>query len=194
MGKLTERVVKQLEKKGHKVKPRWDRTWFLTKIQDLRITASSIMKDRENLRGKSIIGRFFFFYYDAKTKEKLKYWDKFPLTIPIEMYDDGFLGLNFHYVAPSVRIKLLSLLMQYATTNKLEEHTRIRLSYPIIKQTAALYKATPCIKRYLWSHVKSRFLELDATDWNAAMQLPLQQFQKSSEQQVWADSAAQGRN
>lgn len=193
MGNLTTRVRNQLEKKGHKVTPRWDRSWFLTKIKDLRITRSSLFEDREKLRDRTIIGRFYLFNYDPKTKEDLPYYDRFPLTIPIAMYGDGFLGLNFHYIAPNVRIQLLSKLMAYANTPKLTERTRLELSYPIIRAAANLYKATPCIKRYLWSHVRSRFLELDPTDWNAAMQLPTQQFVKATDHAVWNNSAAQSK-
>jgi hypothetical protein len=109
------------------------------------------------------------------------------------MYNDGFLGLNFHYVAPQVRVNLLSTLMQYATNTTLDERTRLKLSYPLIKQSASLFKATPCIKRYLWSHVRSRFLELDASDWNSAMQLPFQQFKKADDKTIWKDSSSGGK-
>lgn len=188
MGQIQTRILKQLEKKGIKVTPRWDRTWFLTKLRDLRITRSSIFEDSQRLRNKTIIGRFYFFHYDPKTKDTLEYYDRFPLTIPIEMYPDGFLGLNFHYIAPQVRLKLLKELMQYATDPKLDEQTRLRLSYPLIRRTAGIYQTSSCIKRYLWTHVRSRFMELDGTDWNAAMQLPFQQFTGATAEQVWKNS------
>jgi hypothetical protein len=193
MGLIQDRIVTQLKKQGHKVQPRWDRTWFLNKLRNLKITRSSIFEDTQRLKNRTIIGKFYFFQYDPKTKDTLPYYDRFPLTIPIEMYNDGFLGLNFHYVAPQVRVNLLSTLMQYATNTTLDERTRLKLSYPLIKQSASLFKATPCIKRYLWSHVRSRFLELDASDWNSAMQLPFQQFKKADDKTIWKDSSSGGK-
>ncbi len=188
MGMLRTKIEEALAKKKLTLTKRPSRMWLLEMIKKLKITSQSIMKDRERLRNKTILGRFYFFFYDPKTKEKMKYYDKFPLVIPIFMYPDGFLGLNFHYVYPLVRLKLLSKLMLYASNHRLDERTRIRLSYPIIKETSSLFRATPCIKRYLWSHVRSRFMELESADWKMAMTLPVQQFMKEKATTVWAES------
>lgn len=185
---LRAKIEKQLDKKNLKLSRTPSRQWLVQKMKDLRITASSIMQDRERLRERTIIGRFYFFYYDPKTKDKLKYYDKFPLVIPIERYDNGFLGLNFHYVYPLVRLQLLTKLMAYASNKKMNEKTRLKLSYPVIAHVTALYRATPCIKRYLWTHVKSRFMEIEARDWRMALTLPVQQFVKSTAQRVWDES------
>lgn len=186
--RLRSQIEAQLKQKRIKLNNNPTRAWLIQKMKDLKITSSTILYDRERLRGRTIIGRFYFYRYDAKTKDKLKYWDKFPITIPIEMYDDGFLGLNFHYVYPLVRLQLLSKLMNYASNHRLDERTRLRLSYPIIKNVSSLFRATPCIKRYLWTHVRSRFLEVDAKDWKMALTLPVQQFQKAPALQVWKES------
>ncbi len=185
---LRQLVAKKLQKQNLSIPKNLTRQWLIQKMKDIRITSASIMKDREMLRGRTIIGRFYFFQYDPKTKDKLKYYDKFPIAIPIEMYDNGFLGLNFHYVYPLVRLQLLTKLMQYASNRKMDERTRLRLSYPIIKNVGGLYKATPCIKRYLWDHVRSRFLEIQAPDWKIALSLPVQQFVKEKAPNVWKES------
>ena len=44
------------------------------------------------------IGRLNMFLYDPKYKDKLPYYDVFPLVLPIQRYSDGFLGINFHYL------------------------------------------------------------------------------------------------
>ena len=46
-----------------------------------------------------------------KLKNKLPYYDRFPLTLPIEQYSDGFLGINLHYLSILMRIRLLDRLM-----------------------------------------------------------------------------------
>lgn len=188
MGYLFNRIEKELDKEGLKPGTNAARSWLLKKIKDLTPTRAQLLKDRESLRDKTIVGRFFFFYYDPKLKLKLPYYDRFPLTIPIELYHDGFLGLNFHYVHPNVRLKLLTMMLKYATNTKMDESTRLRLTYPTLKSAANLYMATPCIKRYLWTQVRSRFLQLDANEWDIAMLLPLQQFKKAQPEEVYEES------
>ena len=43
-------------------------------------------------------GEMYMFYYDAKHKDTLPYWDRFPLVFPFSKVKDGFLGLNLHYL------------------------------------------------------------------------------------------------
>ena len=47
------------------------------------------------------------FVYDPKYKKTLPYYDTFPLVLPLERYNDGFLGLNFHYLPIPLRVRLL---------------------------------------------------------------------------------------
>ena len=54
-------------------------------------------------------GRLNLFFYDPKFKEKLPYYDTFPLVLPFETIRGGFLGINFHYLAPVVRFSLLNI-------------------------------------------------------------------------------------
>ena len=92
--RLIDRIKESLAKEGYEPRTRLARTWLKSKIPALRPTSNTLMRDRERLKNKSIIGRMYFYYYDPKTKDSLPYYDKFPLVIPIERYPDGFLGLN----------------------------------------------------------------------------------------------------
>ena len=146
------------------------------------------MRDRERLKNQSIIGRMYFYYYDPKTKDSLPYYDRFPLVIPIERYSDGFLGLNLHYIHPKRRIILLDKLSTILTDHRYDEGTRLRISYDFLKRASRIYEATPCIKRYLSSHVQSRFLEITADEWDIAVMLPVESFAKATASKVWSDS------
>ena len=125
-------------------------------------------------RDNTVIGKMYFFKYDAKWKATLPIWDKFPLVLPIERYKNGFLGLNLHYLRYEERAILLGRLFQYRTNNKLDATTRLRLSYDLINQTRRLGIARPCIKRYLWSHVRSKFIEIVPQEWPMAIELPVE--------------------
>jgi hypothetical protein len=61
------------------------------------------------------IGKMYSFVYDPKTKEQLPYYDIYPLVFPIEYYNDGFLGINLHYLPPVLRARLMDAL--YETIN-----------------------------------------------------------------------------
>ena len=47
------------------------------------------------------------FFYDPKFKKTLPYYDTFPLVLPLETYNDGFLGINMHYLPIPLRVNLL---------------------------------------------------------------------------------------
>jgi hypothetical protein len=188
MATIIDNVNQRLSRLGYINGSRDARTWLRTKVNSLKATPSALMSDRERLRSQSIIGRMYFYYYDPKTKDQLKYYDKFPLVIPIERYGDGFLGLNLHYVEPKVRFILLDKLSAYTNNKMYDETTRLRLSYQTLKSASSIFEATPCIKRYLYSHVKSRFLEINANEWDIAAILPVESFEKKSKEHVFNES------
>jgi hypothetical protein len=189
--KLIDRIKESLAKDGLTPRTNASRQWLRAKVKDLKPTPQSMMNDRERLKQKSFIGRMYFYYYDPKTKDRLPYYDTFPLVIPIERYDDGFLGLNLHYIHTKHRIILLDKLSDTLTNDKYDEKTRLRISYPHLQASSRIFEATPCIKRYLFSHIQSRFLEISADEWDIAVMLPVEQFQKASKTKVFYDSRKQ---
>ena len=133
-----------------------------------------IRANDERSRDNTIIGRLYFFAYDPKWKDKLSKYDKFPMVFPIELYGDGFLGLNLHYLGVAERQKLLGKLMDYASNQKMNKTTKLKLSYDLIQSTRSLNTlARPCIKRYLFSHCRSRFIQIYANEFDKAIQLPV---------------------
>ena len=126
-----------------------------------------------------------FFFYDPKYKNELPYYDRFPLVMQIESYNDGFLGLNFHYLSIPMRLKLLSVITEYATDDRMDENTKIRLTWNRIKRNPMV---KPTVKRYLADHVKGTFRRIDAEEMMVAVLLPVQMFVRARETQVYADS------
>ena len=164
------------------------RTWLQAKINNLNPTKQALMSDRNRLKNNAIIGKMYFYFYDPKTKDKLPYYDRFPLVLPIEQYNDGFLGLNLHYIHPKQRIILLDKLSEFANNDKFDKTTKLRLSYDLLAASSRLFEHQPCIKRYLFSHIESRFLEISADEWDIAALLPMESFVKASTSKVYADS------
>jgi len=188
MAYLIDRINQQLAKEG--IKPRTDaaRTWLRQEVANLNPSRSALMRDREKLRNRTMIGRMYFYFYDPKHKATLPYYDRFPLVLPVERYADGFLGLNLHYIHPKQRIILLDKLSDFATNSKYDETTRLRLTYATLASATKAFEATPCIKRYLFNHVESRFLEITADKWDIAALLPFEYFVGASKSKVFRDS------
>ncbi len=188
MAYLLDRIKESLAKEGYTPRSSAARQWLKAKVGELRPTPAALMRDRERLKDKSIIGKMYFFFYDPKTKDSLPYYDRFPLVIPIERYSDGFLGLNLHYIHPRQRIILLDKLSKTATNKNFDDKTKLRLSYEYLKAASSTFEAMPCIKRYLFTQINSRFLEIAADEWDIAALIPTSSFVGATENKVYADS------
>ena len=113
-----DRINAQLAKTGFEARTTQARQWLRSKVTELKPTPQKLMQDRERMTNSNFIGHMYFFFYDPKTKDKLPYYDRFPLVIPIQKYNDGFLGVNLHYIHPKHRIILLDKLAVSAFCNK----------------------------------------------------------------------------
>lgn len=188
MAYLLNRIKESLAKEGLTPRTNQARAWLRMKIKDLKPTRAALLKDRDRLKERSVIGKMYFYFYDPKTKEKMKYYDRFPLVIPIESYNDGFLGLNLHYIHPKYRMTMLDKLSATANNSSYDEKTKLRVSYQYLTAASKVFEATPCIKRYLFSQIESRFLEISADEWDIAALLPMESFVGASTSKVYADS------
>lgn len=176
--------------------------WLRGKVSMLRSSPSLIRTfsrekeryTRPNDRSKFLIGGMYFFVYDPKGKSDLPYYDKFPCVIPLKREPDGFIGLNIHYLPLRYRINFMKKLLTYAVYNDDDEIKRIRITYPILAASNRLKEFKPCVKHYLYDHIKSRILAVKPEEWDVAMYLPVQQFRKESSKTVWQDSIEQIRN
>lgn len=119
----------------------------------------------------AIIGMLHSFVYDAKHKDKLPVWDAFPLSIPIDYYDDGWLGLNIHYLPLRQRVELLQALDKVSRiTNKTR---RYAISYNILKGVAGSDLYAPTIHRYLTGHIRTKYTIIDLReDYSNVIHLP----------------------
>ena len=191
MAYLIDRIKSSLAKEGLTPRSNQARAWLQSKIKELKPNRTSLMRDRNKLKESSVIGKMYFYFYDPKTKDTMPYYDRFPLVIPIESYNDGFLGLNLHYIAPKYRMALLDKLSVTASNKTYDEKTKLKLNYKYLANASRVFEATPCIKRYLFSQIQSRFLEITADEWDIAALLPMESFVGASTSKVYAESEEQ---
>lgn len=151
--------------------------WFSGKVTTAIGYRRKIIASVDRSRSVTVIGRMYFFWYDPKHKKTLPVYDRFPLVFPIERYSDGFLGLNLHYLSQGERAELLGRLLKFKSSPNLTDKTKLKLSYDLLSATKRINtQMRPCIKRYLFSHVRSPFIEVPGTEWDRAIELPVELF------------------
>ena len=165
------------------------REWFMKKAKVLKgISREALMKEEPlSSSGRQIIGSMQMFFYDPKFKKTLPYYDRFPLAIIVKPAKGGFLGLNLHYLPPILRAQFLDALMETVTSKKSED-AKFQLTAKLLASTSELEFYKPCIKHYLNEHVKSKFAEVKAPEWEIATFLPTAQFEKADKRKIYADS------
>ena len=164
--------------------------WFRRRAYRIRrVNRNELMREEPvEMRSKMAGGGMFMYYYDPKWKDKLPYYDQFPLTIMVEKAPGGFYGLNLHYLNPILRAKLLDALLDTINNKKYDETTKFRLNYKLLKNASKFRHFQPCFKHYLLDHVKSRFAFVPAPEWEIATFLPMAKWSKASPSQVYRDS------
>lgn len=183
----------------HQTMSRDSLNWLMKRIQQLRnpaamarpLTRETHRYTRPTDRQKFLMGGLYYFFYDPKTKNDLPYYDRFPLVMPLKRESDGFIGLNLHYLPLRYRINFMRKLMPLALYNEDDEIRRIRVTYPILNASSRFKEFRPCIKKYLYNHIKSRILSVEPQEWDIALHLPIHQFRKAPVKDVWQESVEQ---
>jgi hypothetical protein len=162
-----------------------------------RISRKSLLNDDAlRVRSQPIWGHMFMFAYDPKHKETLPYYDRFPLVIALQPAQDGFIGLNLHYLRPDVRAAFLDKLMDTlpGKGQVIDEKTKLRVRLKLLSGARRFRHFAPCLKHYLSEHVVSRISQVYAPDWETAIFLPTEQFAKANKVKVWKESQKIAQN
>lgn len=165
------------------------RDWYREKAREVaRVNEKKLIAAHTELqRTRPMPGYMYMFAYDAKHKETLPYYDRFPLVFPFSVDADGFLGMNLHYLPHLLRARLMDALYNLSTNQKFDEKTKLRMSYDLLNGSAKYKYFRPCVKRYLFSQLQTRFLLVPSNEWDIALFLPLERF-TVNKRQVYTDS------
>ena len=196
MSSLVDSLIQRAKRNDFKMQSKESREWFRKNARKLgsKVRTSQLQRDRDRLRTRPKIGHLYLYNYDPKWKATLKFYDIFPLVFVVDFYNNGFLGLNLHYLPPKLRLLLLENLLRTRTNSKYDETTRLRISWSILKKFGRHNLVKPCVKRYLYKHLRSLYIEVPPEEWEAVVFLPVERFRKGkgegkiSNQTVWSDS------
>ena len=180
--------------------------WFREKINQVMFPAMRVGGLRETpnrfyydnrehkiFRGSQIRpGTLYCWFYDPKYKRSLPYYDAFPVAFVLSMYDNGFLGINLHYLPLRARATLLTRLFDNMMREK-SYGKYLDLQYRTLQAASQYREVMPCIKRYLITHVRGQMIEIPPEEWIRTIFLPLESFQKRGAASVWSDSLRKAR-
>jgi hypothetical protein len=171
------------------------RSWFRDAASKVDASPSRMISTAdpfttfETLSANSI-GKMYLFKYDAKHKDTLPFWDAYPLVFIVDIQRDGLLSLNLHYLPPNLRARLMDQLYGIAVSYD-GDRKKLAMTYDLLKGAARFSYFKPCIKKHLFSQIRSKFMMVPHSKWDMAMMLNIERFQKASSEEVWKESAKQ---
>lgn len=167
------------------------RDWFRERAREVSTVNVSRIISSNQSQQRAIVqpGFMYLFNYDPKYKETLPYYDRYPLVFPFTVEQDGFTGINMHYLPHLLRARLMDALYNLSSNQNFDEKTKLRMSYNILNSASRYKYFKPCVKRYLYSHLRSRFLLIPSNEWDIALFLPLERF-TTNKANVFRDSNA----
>lgn len=190
--KLQEKFEAYRRKKGISVLSKEALRWFHL-YTNKYIKGASFAKsvDAGVFTSKPIPGRFYLYQYDPKTKESLPYYDAMPLVLITEVTPDGWYGINFHYMPPVARLKIMEGFYDTLKSTNLTDNLKLKINWKravaVANAISAHHFLKHSIKRYLANHITSPLIELKPKYWAMCIFLPLSRFRKKSATYVWDD-------
>ena len=160
--------------------------WYRQKVQELLPKPQVRRMIREGFKTQKVtvrpnFGMMNLFYYRPKGAEKLPYYDIFPLVIPMgRRLNDGFVGINFHYLSVPQRWLLLERLSMFQMPSELDSFDSeegagevMALFWSKIRRKRGV---KPIVRRYLTKNIQSYFLKIELSEMLIAISLPLEKF------------------
>ena len=185
---LFQKVEFEAFRAGITPRTRESRAWFRKRVQNMRVNRRELMaSDPIEERSRSASGSMYMFFYDAKHRDTLPYWDAFPLIVAVGPAPKGFYGMNLHYLPIPLRAKFLDELMEITNNKRFDETTKFNVSYSFLKRAANMRYFKPCYKHYLTSQVDGNlsYIPPRMGDRNFLTRC---QWQKGGRSQAYADA------
>lgn len=166
--------------------------WFSDAIKAISGKTPSAQRERfkpvRNVSPK-LAGRMIAFFYDPKHKDRLPYYDRFPLVFPVGFGPGYFIGINVHYLSPQMREAFYMELMELYNGRHMNERTRLNTTYQTLQYHMNRPYYKPAVKKYLYSHLRSKIFVVNPDDWEFTLFLPTEKFVKRSKEFVWKESS-----
>lgn len=190
--KEVQKVLNEFAQSGKELQSEQATRWLarnLSKIQtEMRSEHFNRGKPAVNKPGNIKEGAMIFFGYEPKTKSELPFWDSFPLVIILHKTGNSILGLNLHYLAPTVRANFLNNLLKLVDNPNYVKNppAYFKANYPLLKATAKFKPYRAAIKRYYLNCINTKMNVIPSNEWQFTTFMPLEKFKGASKNDVWA--------
>ena len=160
----------------------------------------------------------FMFEYDPISAEDVLgrggYYDSFPCVFPIQPLENGFMGINMHFLPYDWRAHLMDNLYDLVDDvdligtpqqsgnrfqSGMETGPNVQLNFPAVngynflKKSAKYRYFKPCVRKYLFQRTLSRYMLIPANEWEIALFMPLERFHGQSRRKIWMDTKVKYR-
>ena len=149
------------------------------------------------------LGRMYFFRYEAEgtpsgrgvSIKRGNVYDAFPLIFLLSETPDALEGINFHYMVPRERIKLLGRMFEYLNSEDFDDRTKL-FSVKFrrtIKDNRLFRYARACYRVYKPGRIDSKILQVHPMDWELAITVPTERFVtpaggRVASKKIWAQT------
>jgi hypothetical protein len=173
--------------------------------QQVEILTEPLPSQRNIIRSKefkaksfAISGAMMMFLYDPIGEQKLPYYDRFPLVIPIKRgrseqerntagaASKSFLGLNMHYLDYYDRARLLDMIQVLGSPKSIRLN---RISYDLLAQIRRYRSFRACLRVYRMDRVITNIALIPRDLWETVLFLPIEDFRtRRAANYIWKDS------
>ena len=132
------------------------------------------------------LGRMYFFRYEAEGTQSGRgveikrgnVYDAFPLIFLLSETPGSIEGINFHYMVPTERIKLLGRMFEYLNSEDFDDRTKLfSIKFKrAIKSNKLFRYAKVCYREYKPGRIESKILQVHPMDWELAITVPTERF------------------
>ena len=146
--------------------------WYAEEIKRIkknRYNKSNFIRMSHERTKRLEIGKMYMFEYIAKHRDTLPVWDRYPLVLPFTTTENGFIGINLHYLPHKIRAWLLSRLLKHSN----ERTNKVQISWQLLTRLSRANVAEYATHRYLLTHITSPFRLVKIEDYPNAIMLPL---------------------
>lgn len=147
-------------------------SWYseeIKRIKKNRFNKQNFIKMSTERTKRLEIGKMYMFEYIAKHRDTLPVWDRYPLVLPFTTTENGFIGINLHYLPHRIRAWLLARLLKHSN----EKTNKVQISWQLLTRLSRANVAEFATHRYLINHITTPFRLVKIEDYSNAIMLPL---------------------
>lgn len=163
--------------------------WFRREVtKNLNPKAQQVLESRKYKRkgdNPGLIGRLYLFEYEAVEAgdEETGVYDRFPLVFFFNVITTAggnrvLYGINMHYLAPAIRMRVYNALLQLKTQKTMNAKQKLRMSWKVLKTVANNQAMEKAVHAYRVDRLKTALVEIRPADWHVLVFLQVQRWVK----------------